>query len=1484
MDIQKLTNDKIFKLLDERYKKKNILYEHLHNSYNELINNIIHYMQTSDNIFSESKVNDLIYKYSFKYENLQVRPATIDNGDELLYPMDAINKKITYSVKIIAKITQIQEIYKLNTKEVISIKTIGQPTEQDMVVQLPLMVHSKYCSLEINKNHTQKECKYNPGGYFIVNGNEKVVMCIEKMIENKPLVFTKKDGEIITYQIQLHSRSSNPNIMMQTMQIRIKKNYDILINVPILNEISVFVLIRALGIETDKEMVNYITYNENDIDMVNILKISINSSKKDDNNLILNREDALNTLGNNKIKVIKKFADKTKKLSNEEKREHLEFLLKNAFMPHINNEHHNDVLKVKGIFLCMMVNKLLNCYLGRTQPDDRDSFLNKRIETPGDLIFESYKQNYKKVLSDCNKIFTKRVGNNHTNPLNIINQIKPNTIKQGIESSMMTGNWGNKTGVAQPYQRLTYFQSCELLRRVDAPTVDASKNKLLGPRHYNPSQVGMLCCVESPEHAKIGMVKHLTLISSITFNNKEQGNLLYDLLKNHKYFIHMNNHSPLNIIANTKIFLNGEWIGFSNNALELYNELKELKLLNVINKTTGIIYDIVNKEIKICTDGGRLYRSILKVKNNEILLTDKIIDEVLINESKINKWDYLMTKYPETIDIIDGDEQLYALIAYDYSNVHASKKSEQLIYEDTNIPIINRYDESLICNYTHCEIHPQLLIGIIASNIPFANHNYGPRNMFQYAQGKQAMGIYASNYRYRADISYLLEHCQKALVNTYVSKYTNANILPNGENAIVAIGSYTGHNIEDSIVFNESSVHRGLFRSITFKEWESEIEKNQSTSQNDIFTKPDQTKLFGYKDINYNKLNDFGYVPEETFIENNDVIIGKVTPIQPQDGSNKCFKDSSVIYKGQENAIISKVFSGITNSEGYEMIRVKTSSERIPKIGDKMCSKHGNKGTIGLLLHQSDMPFTENGMSPDLIINPIGVVGRKTIGQLLECTMGKIASIKCMIADGTSFNQINTNDMFDELESLGFKRNGTEVMYNGITGQKLKLPIFVGPTYYQRLKHLVMDKIHCLKTEGTEILTLNGWKKYGKFSLNDKVAILKNNKLIYENPINIFYYPEYKNKLYSVKNKNIELNVTLNHRMWVSSENNPSQYKFAFVSDIVNKKVNYKKDAIWDVADYQFIMPEYEQNIVMNDFIILLAFIIKNGYVNTNNIKLNLDKITNEVILFNTLENLNLKYHIISNILFIDNGYYIKYFKNYYSNGQLYFPEWVMNLSKNQSNILIKYIDIANLNSLWEFNDEKLADQFMHLTLHAGYITNKIFIDNKWLIEKSFQEINEPYEEQIYEYNGSVFCLEVSTGVFMVRTNGKACWTGNSRARGTVTMLTRQPPEGRSKDGGLRIGEMERDCMIAHGLSKFLKERLLDVSDSYTCHVCNKCGMFAQRIINVNYQKFPMETDIYKCKACNTGNEIFKVTIPYCFKLLLQELLAMGIAGRIHKK
>jgi hypothetical protein len=463
-----------------------------------------------------------------------------------------------------------------------------------------------------------------------------------------------------------------------------------------------------------------------------------------------------------------------------------------------------------------------------------------------------------------------------------------------------------------------------------------------------------------------------------------------------------------------------------------------------------------------------------------------------------------------------------------------------------------------------------------------------------------------------------------------------------------------------------------------------------------------------------------------------------------------------------------------------------------------------------------DMPFNKDGLIPDIIVNPHAIPSRMTTGQLAECLVGKAAALQSMDADATPFEDRDFTSVEDMLEKLGYERKGKEFLYNGMTGEKILVEYFFGPTFYQRLKHLVQDKIHCLSMDH-EVLTENGWKFFGEINKGEKIACLENNKLVYSEA-NLLYYPDFKGKMYKIETQQVNLNVTTNHRMWVQFQN--GEYCHELAENLVGKQVNYKNNAKWECEDYQ-------------------------------------------------LENVNLKDKLVDmNSL----------------------PDWVWKLSKTQCIELLESMIFGE--NTYYTSSKKLAGDVMRLALHCGWSGIEIETNDLHFKVKINKTNNTPTvydaqnitKEEIYNYEGPVFCLEVPSEVFYVRRCGVPVWTGNSRSRGLRTSLTRQAPEGRSRDGGLRLGEMERDALIAHGLSKFLKEKLLDNSDAYIVHVCDICGLFAQRFERPENKNYSTEQDTYYCPSCSNPNDISKVKIPYAFKLFVQELLSLNIAPRIRCK
>jgi DNA-directed RNA polymerase beta subunit/intein/homing endonuclease len=1398
-----INQEEIDKLIDLYFKQPRILYEHLFSSYNQLIEEIIPYSLIQEqNYFYQNVIENNIYLHGFKCTNIRIKPPTFDNDNEIKFPSDARKNHLNYFATIVADVVQVLEKVDILTNNR-TIKEIGEVEKELAIGNVPVMVKSKYCSTQIKKD-LHSECKYDPGGYFIVSGQEKVVMSIEKMVDNKPLVFMKKESTFpdgFIYTAQINSRKNDWADNLQIVTIKNRKDNDITVTTSTLVDVPLFILFRALGVETDQEIISKITYDLKDEKMINLLRSSMEYSIDDLGGTIKTREEAIEYLAS-KLRKNRMISQTDDKLAKQQRRMQLEKILRQDFLPHLGE----DIPK-KISYLGYMVNKLLNVWLRRNDPDDRDALQNKRIEIPGILIGQLFRQNWKKMLNEIGKLFSKK-NETDENPINMLNQIKPSIIEQGIKTALATGIWGmNKTkkGVAQSLQRLSWVQAISYLRRVMAPSLDSSTSKVTSIRqaqnlqqqficltgesevlmgnqidtklmkdivngdyvsavnsktlgleptftfnkfgrmpeklleiittsgrkikatpehpflvnnngkyewkkagdltiedkliirhtekhiipdketviniddknileHYKmdlleagylnkpinqerlviiarllgalntdgnmsefntgdkkyyrtsfylgeemdafnitddinklgfgyPSierkiskfteksgritthrtwrvskdgalsyllsllggfvgrktsqeriipdwimngnklikreflsgfqggdgcklrykygigptqqttinehlkettfymnQISQLftefdittnvivkkakedskklvqlkfnnsienlvkyaeyigwrycnqktrnsapviedllirkyelrnnyndfikenllengrvsvniktikeitpemiydftvmsdhhsfvassicthnCPAETPEGAKIGIVKSLAMMSSITTQNTSQFEITKSILKSTKTK-HPSDIDPLQMKSYTKIFLNGDWIGVCKltETNEIYDLLINKRREGVIDKYTTISLDFNKKEIKIYFEGGRLIRPLLIVKDNKLNITNDLIEDVekeIKSKDVAKGWKRILSKYTNLVEYEDVESSNYMMCADRYYRLTEVEENRHRKVEYTETSKINRYGEYRWIKYSHCDFHAWTQLGVIAGNIPFSNHNHSGRNIIHFSQAKQAISVYLTSYKDRMDISQILYYPQVPIVTTKTMEYNNCLDLPYGENTIVAIASYNGYNQEDSMVFNQSSIDRGIFRADTLKKYHSEIDKNPSTNQDDIFQKPDKNKVADMKQGNYSKLNEKGFAPEETEITNEDFIIGKVSPIQPTGDTNKVYKDSSEIFKSNVDGVIDRVHTGIYNVEGYEMYNVRVRMERIPVIGDKFSNRAGQKGTLGIALQQKDMPFTAEGMVPDLIMNPHCFVG-----------------------------------------------------------------------------------------------------------------------------------------------------------------------------------------------------------------------------------------------------------------------------------------------------------------------------------------------------------------------------------------------------------------------------------------------------------------------------------------------------------------------------
>lgn len=1009
-------------------------------------------------IKSDNDFDPVSGKYALEmfisFENFNIyRPQIHENNGaiKLMFPHEARLRNFTYAA---AMTIDINIKYVVRSGENLdNVNTLYKNLPKIHIGKLPIMLKSNICVLSQYKyveNTYTGECKYDAGGYFIINGSEKTVLGQERAAENRVYCFNiAKNNTKYTWTAEIKSVPDFKCISPKQINMMIaSKNtgfgFPICIQIPRLKQpVPLFTVFRALGIESDKEICEYILLNlegEQSATMLDGLQASIIEASKH-----MTKDEAIKFITSQAIYTP---INMDKETGARKKMEFALDILHNDLFPHCHN------LSQKIYFLGYMANKLLQAHFEWIKADDRDSYINKRIDLTGTSLNNLFRNNFNRMVKDMEKQIVKEINSGSwrstedylsiINLTNIYKIVKSTTIENGFKRALSTGDFSiknsnsTKVGVAQVLNRLTYVSSLSHLRRISTPT-DKS-GKLIPPRKLHNSSWGFCCPAETPEGATVGIVKSISYMAHVTIHSNSLS--LYDYIN--PSIIPVNNLKPTEMYDKVKVFINGCWVGISNDPETLFNSLKEMKYKGIINIYTSIVFDYKAKEIKVCNDSGRITRPLLRVKNGNLLLNNDIISE--LKAGKLS-WDDLFTncKIGEAIlEYIDPEEQSYSLIA--------TKPKDMIV-----LPGNDR-----IYKYTHCEIHPSTILGVISSCIPFPEHNQSPRNTYQCAQAKQAMGVYVTNYHERMDkTAYVLNYPTRPLVDTRVMNMIKLNEIPSGCNITVAIMTHTGYNQEDSLLVNKGSIERGLFQ-ITLLHTEKDEDKQKVNGDEEIRCKPDFTKTKGKKMGNYDKVNSKGVVPENSLVENRDVIIAKVTPIKENRNDHTKlikYEDQSKMYRTNEESYIDKNYID-RNGEGYSFAKVRVRAMRRPVIGDKFSSRHGQKGTVGNIIPEEDMPFTKDGIRPDIIINPHAIPSRMTIGQLKETLLGKVLVQLGLFGDGTSFGDLGVDHISKKLLSLGYEAHGNELLYSGLTGEQIECSVFMGPVFYQRLKHMVNDKAH----------------------------------------------------------------------------------------------------------------------------------------------------------------------------------------------------------------------------------------------------------------------------------------------------------------------------------------------------------------------------------------------------------------------------------------
>jgi DNA-directed RNA polymerase II subunit RPB2 len=1067
-------------LIESYFKHKHLkqLVKHQLESYNYFVNNQIQQTIEMFNPLLIASDHDYIKEHNLyrleieiTFENFSIyRPQIYENNGstKIMFPQEARLRNFSYSsamtIDLNIKYTvRNGENYKnvLNYQKKIKNVHIGK---------LPIMLKSDLCVLNQYKHldHNETgECYMDPGGYFIINGSEKTCISQERAAENQIYCYNiEKNNNKWSWKAEMKCIPDWKCISPKQISLFIASRNNgygnaIYLQIPRIKiPIPLFIVFRAFNIISDKEICELIMLNITNENMKKML-ISLKASIIDANKY-MTKETAIKFIVNN---VIYTPMNMDKETGSKKKYDFAMEVLSNDIFPHCKTE------RQKIYMLGYMTNILLQTSFGWLQESDRDSYMNKRIDLTGPLLNNLLRNYFNKLVKDMKKQIIREINTgswksnddyeNIITKTNIYKIIKSTTIEQGIKRALATGDFGikqinsNKVGVAQVLNRLTYLSSLSHLRRVNTP-IDKS-GKLVPPRRLHNSTWGFLCPAETPEGQSIGVVKNIAYLAHITINSNSSG--LYDYILPIIQPLDTYNGSYKDLDDYAKVFINGSWVGITNEPENVYANLKDKKYKGIINIYTSIIFNSKLKEIRVCNDAGRITRPLLKVTHNKLLYTNSLIQRIKDDELT---WDDLIVgiKLEDSIiEYVDSYEQNNAMIAMKTDDLIKNASNSNI--SNSNISNSNISNSNNIYHYSHCEIHPSTIFGILASCIPFPDSNQSPRNTYQSAMGKQAIGMYVTNYDNRMDkTAYVLTYPMRPLVETRIMNIIKLNNIPSGQQVIVAIASHTGYNQEDSLLFNKGSVDRGLFLATIYHTEKDEDKKLFGTEE--IRCKPDKTKTKNIKFGNYDKLTSQGIMKENTLIEDRDIIIGKVIPIKENKNDftkSVKFSDGSISHRTQEESYVDKNYIE-TNGDGYNFCKVRIRNFRKPVIGDKFSSRHGQKGTIGNIIPEEDMPFTANGLKPDIIINPHAIPSRMTIAQLKETLLGKVLIEMGLFGDGTSFGEFDISNIIDKLNDLGYESKGNELMYNALTGEQLTMNIFIGPAFYQRLKHMVNDKQH----------------------------------------------------------------------------------------------------------------------------------------------------------------------------------------------------------------------------------------------------------------------------------------------------------------------------------------------------------------------------------------------------------------------------------------
>src|SRR5574342_86966 len=1005
-------SNKRWSIINDILRREGVARQHL-NSYGEFIERGL---QSIIDEVGEIEIETAEYPYKIRLGKIklqQPRIMELDGSVTHVAPVEARLRNLTYGSPIMLECSIVEDDKILESRCI----HIGD---------IPVMVKSNACilhNLPDTKLIELGEDPKDPGGYFVINGSERVIIGLEDLSYNKIIVDTEETTGSLIYKAKVYSSIVGYRAKLELIM---RPDGSIVAKIPVSPvDIPLITLIRALGLESDKDIAD---------------GVSLNSIIQDELEPSFEKAGEVNTSRDAIVYISKRIAPG---MLEEFQIKRAETLLDWGLLPHIGKNPDNR--HEKALFLGEAASKLIELKMGWIDADDKDHYGNKVIKFAGQMLADLFRTAFRNLVRDM-KYQLERSGQKRG--INAVAAaIRPGIVTDKLNNAIATGNWGRgRVGVTQLLDRTNYLSTISHLRRIQSPLSRSQPN--FEARDLHATHFGRICPSETPEGSNCGLVKNLALSAIISVNVPSEDIIekLYDL-----GVTYVSEAKDELKKEGARIFVDGRLIGYYKDGQKLADSLRDLRRNFKIHPHIGIFLyqsDIEGstKRLYVNCNAGRVVRPLIVIKDNKPLLTQELIDKV---SKKFLSWNDLL--HMGVIELVDANEEENCYIAMDEENL---KK------------------------HTHMEIFPSAILGAGASIIPYPEHNQSPRNTYESAMAKQSLGfstplMNASTYVRQ----HFMLYPQIPVVTTKAINLLGLEDRPTGQNCVVAVLPFEGYNIEDAVVFNKSSVERGLCRTFFYRVYEAEA-KQYPGGMKDTFELPSPDEnIRGFRgEKAYRLLEQDGAIMHESIVSGGDILIGRTSPprfieeYKEFEVKGPYRRDTSIGVRPSENGVVDTVI--MTQSvEGGKMYKIRVRDMRIPEIGDKFASRHGQKGVLGMLVSQEDLPYTNDGVVPDIMINPHAFPSRMTVGQFMESLAGKAASLRGKVVDGSAFLGEKLNDIKDVMEQYGLKYSGKEEMYDGRTGLKFPVDVYIGVVYYQKLHHMVADKIHSRARGQVQMLT-----------------------------------------------------------------------------------------------------------------------------------------------------------------------------------------------------------------------------------------------------------------------------------------------------------------------------------------------------------------------------------------------------------------------------